>query len=237
VLIRSWNVFHGNTSPPTRRAYLAEMIGLAAADGPEVVCLQELPVWALGRLARWSGMQAVADVARRPRLPRFGRHATTLHSGVLRSLLTGQANAILFRHGLELRDRSVFVLNRRGLLGTGRGERRICQIVRLGLPAGGTLVLANLHASHRADDARAQVENAVAHILELAGDDEPIVMAGDFNFTPDLKHLGFTGEGPGIDHVLVRGEAAGPLDVWPDERRRLNGMLLSDHAPVERSVT
>ena len=64
-----------------------------------------------------------------------------------------------------------------------------------------------------------------------------MVMAGDFNLTPDLRYLGFTDEGPGIDHVLVRGDDPSPLHVWPDERRRLDGMLLSDHAPVERSVT
>jgi endonuclease/exonuclease/phosphatase family metal-dependent hydrolase len=183
-------------------------------------------------------MRVLADIARRPRLPPpLDRRATTLHNGLFRSLFTGQANAILLRPELSVVDRRVYVLNRRSVLGTGRGERRICQIVRLERPGAATLVLANLHASHGADDARLQVENAVADILGLARPDEPIVMAGDFNFTPDLRHLGFSGEGPGIDHVLVRGEDAGPLHVWPDERRSPNGMLLSDHAPVERSLT
>jgi endonuclease/exonuclease/phosphatase family metal-dependent hydrolase len=237
VLVRSWNVFHGNTHPPTRRAYLEEMIHVATADEPDVLCLQEVPVWSPRLLGEWSGMRVIADVARRPRLPPpLDRKATTLHHGLFRSLFTGQANAILLRPELGVRDRHVYVLNRRSILGTGRGERRICQIVRLERPGAGTLLLANLHASHGADDARVQVENAVADLLELARPDEPVVMAGDFNFTPDLRHLGFTGEGPGIDHVLVRGEVAEPLHVWPDERRRLNGMLLSDHAPVERSL-
>jgi endonuclease/exonuclease/phosphatase family metal-dependent hydrolase len=183
-------------------------------------------------------MHVLADVARRQRLPPpLDRRLTTVHSGLFRSLFTGQANAILLRGGLAVRERSVFVLNRRGLLGTGTGERRICQIVRVERVGEGTLVLANLHAAHGARRAQEQVENAVEHILELARPDEPVVMAGDFNFTPDLRHLGFAGEGPGIDHVLVRGEAFAPLAVWPDERRRLHGMLLSDHAPVERTVT
>jgi hypothetical protein len=37
--------------------------------------------------------------------------------------------------------------------------------------------------------------------------------------------------------VLVRGAAVSPLRVWPEERRRrADGRLLSDHAPVEVEV-
>ncbi len=50
MLIRSWNLFHGNTTPPGRHAYLEEMVHLVTVDGPDVVCLQELPVWSLRRL-------------------------------------------------------------------------------------------------------------------------------------------------------------------------------------------
>ena len=69
MLVRSWNLFHGNTSPPRRRAYLEEMVRLITADGPDVVCLQEVPVWAVSRLAGWSGMRVLPAVARKPRLP------------------------------------------------------------------------------------------------------------------------------------------------------------------------
>ena len=44
------------------------MVRLAAGDDPDVVCLQEVPAWALGRLERWSGMTAVAALAAPPRL-------------------------------------------------------------------------------------------------------------------------------------------------------------------------
>jgi endonuclease/exonuclease/phosphatase family metal-dependent hydrolase len=213
------------------------MMRVATADEPDVLCLQELPLWAIGRLADWSGMRVLADIARRQRLPPpLDRRLTTLNSGLFRSLFTGQANAILLRHDLAVQERSVFVLNHHARLGTGSGERRICQIVRVGLPDGRTVVLANLHGTHSPERALAQVEKAVGHLLEQARPAEPVVLAGDFNFTPDLRHLGFTGDGPGIDHVLVRGAEAGPLVVWPDQRRRLNGMLLSDHAPVERTL-
>ena len=66
------------------------------------------------------------------------------------------------------------------------------------------------------------------------------MLAGDFNVRTtrswtmaELRGWGFAGAGPGIDHALVRGAPAGPVVRWPDERRRLGGRLLSDHAPVE----
>jgi endonuclease/exonuclease/phosphatase family metal-dependent hydrolase len=232
VLIRSWNLFHGNTTPPRRHAYLEEMVRLATADGPDAVCLQELPVWALRRLESWSGMQAVTNVARSPRLPPpLDRVVTSLNNGYFRSLFTGQANAILLRRDIQVVEKHVFTLNERGALGTGSGEPRICQIVRLR-----GLVLGNLHASQSSKHAAEQAERAATYVLELAQADEPVVLAGDFNVTPDLCHYGFSEGGPAIDHILVRGGDPGPLHVWPRERRTLNGMLLSDHAPVERSV-
>ena len=239
MLVRSWNLFHGNTSPPQRRAYLEEMVRLVTADEPDVVCLQELPVWALPRLEGWSGMQAVGDVARGPRLPPpLDRVVTRLHNGLFRSLFTGQANAILFERGLEMLEKSVYVLNDRGILGIGAGEPRICQITRVRRPGAARVVVCNLHATNSRRQAREQVERAATYVLELAGgSSDPIVLAGDFNFTPDLRHLGFTEGAPGIDHVLVRGDDPSPLHVWPDERRSKDGVLLSDHAPVERTLT
>ncbi len=70
LVIRTWNVFHGNTDPPGRRAYLRQMIELVTRDRPAVACLQELPVWSLARLTAWSGMHAAGAVARRPLLRR-----------------------------------------------------------------------------------------------------------------------------------------------------------------------
>jgi endonuclease/exonuclease/phosphatase family metal-dependent hydrolase len=42
----------------------------------------------------------------------------------------------------------------------------------------------------------------------------------------------------GIDQILVRGVAFERApSAWPVEQRRVNGALLSDHAPVEAVVT
>jgi len=109
VLVRTWNLFHGNASPPERRAFLREMVELATADRPHVVCLQEIPVWALSQLEPWSGMQAVTAVARRPllRSAELGRWLTELHHGLFRSAVTGEADAIGVAPGVALDDARV----------------------------------------------------------------------------------------------------------------------------------
>jgi endonuclease/exonuclease/phosphatase family metal-dependent hydrolase len=79
----------------------------------------------------------------------------------------------------------------------------------------------------------------------LAAPEEPILLCGDFNVplsrSRTLRDLcgaewGFSRPGAGIDQVLVRGLAASPSTRWPEERRRLGGRILSDHAPVEVRV-
>jgi endonuclease/exonuclease/phosphatase (EEP) superfamily protein YafD len=251
VLVRSWNLYHGNTSPPGRRNYLEAMVRLASEDRPEVLCLQELPAWALPHLAAWSGMTAVADVAQPPALgplpstPELGRRLTALNPGVLRSAFSGQANALLTT--LEPVGRWRCVLNPRSVRGrTEVGfvarlawakERRVCHAARLRFPDGRTAIVANLHAtSGNPTIAVAEVERAASFATGLAAPDEPVVLAGDFNSAPELGAYGFDEAGWGIDHVLVRGLPAGEQRSWPEERRRPDGALLSDHAPVERDV-
>jgi endonuclease/exonuclease/phosphatase family metal-dependent hydrolase len=251
VLVRSWNLYHGNTSPPGRTNYLERMVLLASEDLPEVLCLQEVPVWALSHLTEWSGMAVVGDVAQRPMLgplpstAEVGRRLTALNPGLLRSAFSGQANALLAT--LEVLGRWRCVLNPHGVRRRADvdalarlawvKERRICQAARLRLPDGKTAIVANLHASHV--DPRitlTEVERAAAFATGLAGPGEPVVLAGDFNTAPDLGAYGFDEAGWGIDHVLVRGLPAGEQRTWPEARRGFDGLLLSDHAPVEREV-
>jgi endonuclease/exonuclease/phosphatase family metal-dependent hydrolase len=268
LLVRSWNLFHGNTLPPGRDARLAEMVALVSDDAPDVVCLQEVPIWALARLGEWSGMVALGDVAAPARLGplpstgEIGRRITEVHHGLFRSAFTGQANALLVSPRLRVLDRDTIVLN------TGRfrrrqarwlelhplarlawaKERRICQAARLGRLEGGTLLVANLHAtSYRPDErlADAEVLRAAVFADAVARPGETCVLAGDFNVRASrswtLAELtrpewGFSGAGPGIDHILVRGAPAEPTKPWPDRRRGRDGLLLSDHAPVEARV-
>jgi endonuclease/exonuclease/phosphatase family metal-dependent hydrolase len=260
VLVRSWNLFHGNTLPPGRRRYVEQMVRRICEDDPLLVCLQEVPPFALPHLERWGGRPAVGDVAMRPKIPGpLGVKLTDLHSGFIRSGVEGQANGMLLAHGIEVLQHEVLVLNPRSFrrrqadrleLGWGARlawalERRICQALRLRLADGRVVLAANLHATSYRDKRipDAELLRAATFIDALARPGEPVILGGDFNVTtvssPTLRALsspewGFSQAGPGLDHVLVRG-----LDVvagerhWPDERRRQGARLLSDHAPVE----
>jgi endonuclease/exonuclease/phosphatase family metal-dependent hydrolase len=266
LLLRSWNLFHGNALPPERRAFLRDMVRLGTADGPDVLLLQEVPAWALPELAGWSGMQALGEVAQPPRLGPFpstaalGRLLTDIHHGVLRSAFSGQANAILVAPRLRVEGRDRIVLNARRfravqarVLGLGTAarlawgkERRVCQAARLGLDDGSTLVVANLHTtSFRPDPRLAEAEliRAATFLEAFAAPHEPCVLAGDFNVREatsralrELRAWGFAGGGSGVDHVYARGVALGPVVRWDDERRRLHGTLLSDHTPLEVTI-
>jgi endonuclease/exonuclease/phosphatase family metal-dependent hydrolase len=261
VLVRSWNLFHGNTKPPARHAFLDEMIDLATADDPAVLCLQEVPAWALERFT-------VGDVAARPAvgpLPitrSLGRILTRTNHGFLRSAFAGQGNAIQLSPRLHVLANWVLTLNSRRFRdtqarGLGLGvidrlawakERRIVQAVRARAADGRSYLIANTHCTSSPDKRIPDVEllRVAWFATSLARPDDIVVLTGDFNVVPEasrtLRDLvgpewGFSAPGPGIDQVLVRGAASSPIRRWPDARRARGNALLSDHAPVELDVS
>ena len=262
MLIRSWNLFHGNSVPPQREAFLDEMIRLATTGDPDVLCLQELPAWALGRFT-------AGDVAARPAIgplpitAALGRRLTEPNHGLLRSAFSGQGNAVQVSPRLTVLSHESLTLNARrfraaqaralGLGPVGRlgwaKERRIVQSVRLAEPGGRTILVANMHCtSYPADErlADAEILRAAWFAVSTAAPEDVVVLAGDFNAraarSRTLRDLtspewGFTAPGPGIDHILVRGAESTPVRRWPDDQRQHGEHLLSDHAPVELEIS
>ena len=264
MLIRTWNVFHGRSHPPGRTLYLERMVRLVTEDRPDVLCLQEVPPWALERLGEWSGMSAFGAVAARPSigpLPStagLGRRLTAVDPPRFRGAFAGQANAILLAPWLRALDRESVVLNARSFRRTQAGwlglplvdeldwakERRVCQSVRVSLRDGRRVVITNFHATGSKDKRipDAEVMRAATFADALAGPGDVCVLAGDFNITAErsltLAELvrpewGFSRASAGIDHVLVRGAEAGEPERWAIARRKVDGVVVSDHAPVD----
>jgi len=219
VLVRTWNLFHGNAVPPERRAYLREMVELISADHPDVVCLQEIPVWAMGKLEGWSGMRTFTAVGAQPllRSAEVGRWLTELNHGLLRSAVTGEGLALLLSHRLEIRE------ERRHPVGPNR--------VLLGVVLADGTFVGDFHVTG----------GAVAHeqfrrVLDLVPDG-PAVLGGDVNLRPPYALDAYSQPlADSIDQIFVRGLSSTPPVAWPAERRRADGKLLSDHAPVEATV-
>jgi len=227
LLVRTWNLFHGRTFPETRSVHVERMVRLVTRDAPSVVCLQEVPVWALEHLERWSGMQARWQVTKPALLGALARAFQRADPARIRSPFTGQANALLADARLEIAEHGAQRLN-----ADSRAERRLCQLVRLGVGDRGVVVV-NVHTTNRAARARQEL----LQVERLVGRPGPAVVCGDFNVRA-TGLAGFSAPLAGIDQVLVRelGLAERPL-AWPDGHRRVaRGVLLSDHAPVEAAM-
>jgi hypothetical protein len=247
LLVRTWNLFHGRTSPPSSALHLEEMVRTVVEDGPDVVAFQEVPVWALDRLEAWSGMTAVPAVAMLPLGGLLARKLTEWKPQRFRSLLTGQGNALLLSRRLELVGRPRIIrLNPgpfRSAEARARGlslrerldwawNRRVCQAVHV-RERKRVILLANLHATKDHSLAAAEVDR----LARLWPPEAPTILCGDFN-ARGHSLPGFSEPLEGVDQILVRGlEFERGPSRWPVERRRTeDGALLSDHAPVEAVV-
>jgi hypothetical protein len=77
----------------------------------------------------------------------------------------------------------------------------------------------------------------LARVAAFADPWPEVIVAGDANI-PSASLEGFSAPLPGsIDQILYRGLRGGAPTAWPPERRKLDGRLLSDHAPVEVEVS
>jgi endonuclease/exonuclease/phosphatase family metal-dependent hydrolase len=259
LLVRTWNIAHGRDFPPDaghaqlRRKLLREMAAVMIEDDPDLVLLQEVPVWAGDVLREHTGMGVTL-------VPTYGAHIPFVHvplplavgaavgkalPDLVRTQVEGQAQALLYGPALLLVSARRVQLNERTRL---RGEPRIAQLARLRhRRAGREFVVANVHADRGGDE---QLEKA-GFVLERFARGAPMVLGGDLNAgmgSPGVRSLvarGFVEDSGdvGIDHLLVRGfDVEWAATRWPPERRdlRRNGgrpVRLSDHDPVDAVVS
>ena len=197
-----------------------------------------------------------------PSTAEVGRRITAVDPPRLLGAFTGQANAILLDPALQVLEEDSIVLNARPFRRAQAEwlrlplvdelywakERRVCHAARVRLPDGRTATIANLHVTGSRDKRipDAEVLRAATFADALAGPDDICILGGDFNARRDrsvtLPELagpewGFTEAGEGIDHVLVRGAEASAPFRWPIALRRLDDVVVSDHAPVEVTLT
>jgi endonuclease/exonuclease/phosphatase family metal-dependent hydrolase len=197
-----------------------------------------------------------------PSTAEVGRRITALDPPRFLGAFAGQANAILLDPALRILDEDSIVLNARPFRRAQAEwlrlpfvdelywakERRVCHAVRVRLPDGRTATIANVHVTGSRDKRipDAEILRAATFADALARPGEICVLAGDFNARRErsmtLAELagpdwGFTEAGDGIDHILVRGAESSPPYRWPIARRRLDEMVVSDHAPVDVTLT
>jgi endonuclease/exonuclease/phosphatase family metal-dependent hydrolase len=236
LLVRTWNVYHGRTHPQSDTLHLEQMIHLVTADAPDVVALQEVPLWAVDDVEGWSGMSASWAMTMPALLGPLARRVTEIDPVRIRSSLTGQANALLVNPHFDVgRHRRVVLnpgLSRKDWLLRG-GQRRVAHALEVSA-RGEQVVLVNLHASNDPDQrlVAEEIERAAAFVASAS----KCVLFGDFN-VDRYPVPGFSEPIAGIDQILVRGVALerGP-EPWAEERRRADGALFSDHAPVEAVI-
>lgn len=260
LLVRTWNIAHGRDVPPgpghghARRKLFAEMCEVMTQDTPDVILLQEVPVWAGQLLHERTGMGVTLA-------PAYGAHVPFLHvplplaagaalgralPDVARTQFEGQGQALLYGADLLLVSARRVQLNDRRRL---RGEPRIAQLVRLRhRRLGREFAVGNVHAD--SGGPAAQLERA-GYVLERFARGAPMVLGGDLNAGPRSRGVralaarGWFEEAGevGIDHLLVRGmEVEWPATRWLPDRRDVarNGsrpLRLSDHDPVDVVVT
>jgi endonuclease/exonuclease/phosphatase family metal-dependent hydrolase len=243
VRVLTWNLFHGRDVPVEvdyKRSLHAEFAALLARFDWDIALLQEAPPRWFQELAFRAGAQG--------RLVKTSRNQL----GSLRGLIAdrapdliksneGGSNQTLFRPPWRVSEERSLTLAR-------LPERRRMLWLRLHHADGGSVCVANLHASaHKPARAAHEVAEAARAAVEWSGE-RPLIFGGDLNVRPreqpwlfdQLAANGFsapTGDTL-IDHLLVRGagvrEAAHQL---PAERRevevgRAPRVRLSDHAVV-----
>jgi endonuclease/exonuclease/phosphatase family metal-dependent hydrolase len=259
--VLSWNLYHGRDFPPdpalftlrsrllrrternathvqVNRPLLKEFIEVIDGVDWDLALLQEAPPRWFGELLRRTGSVGVRALTSRNVCPPVQGLIADWNPDLIASW-AGGSNQILLRAGGRIREHRTLTLAR-------RPERRRMHWARVEPSCGGTLCVANLHASAgRPAQAAAEVLAAAGTAVAWSGQ-APLVFGGDLNLRPRTQPEPFAllrqrfglrepTAPDAIDHVLVRGlEIAEAARRLPPERRELaepdgRRLRLSDH--------
>ena len=223
------------------RPLRSEFAGWIAEHDWDVAFLQEAPpLWfrTFGERSRANGVRVLTS--RNVLLP-LQRLLANLSPDLIKSWEGGSNQLFVRAPGRVVEHRAMTL--------TRKPERRRMVWARVLLPDGGTVSVANLHASAGLPDkASAEVVAAAANAVDWSGQD-PLVFGGDLNLRParepgpfaDLRERFGLGDPTGpqaIDHLLTRGleVVERPRRLPAEEREVLDGsglrVRMSDHAPV-----
>jgi endonuclease/exonuclease/phosphatase family metal-dependent hydrolase len=219
------------------RNQLQAMIELITHGSPDVVCLQEVPAWALGTIGASAGMTEVPIRAESARLGPLrapavlGRLASAPHSGLLSASVAGCGNVILIPATARIREvksltlnTNVFCEERGAVLGLSpkairawQRPRRVAHLVKYELPDRRRFLVATLQAtSNRADIrlADAELGRAVGFADRRSEVEEVVVVAGDFNVVRAQSE------------TIRAIESAPPESRWTDSGAQAENVLL-----------
>lgn len=191
--VLSWNIHHGEGSDG--KVNLERLAAVIQAQEPDVVMLQEVD----SRCKRSGGVDQPAELARLTGMQQLFGKAMDFEGGEYGQMILSR---------FPLSDLRIHRL-------PGEGEPRIAVSAVADTPIG-PITVASLHLDYL-DQARqlAQAQVASAALLEVAT--SPVILAGDFNATPDSKTLAIFGQAPWSVVSKVGAPATHPADKPTDE--------------------
>ncbi|WP_176466299.1 endonuclease/exonuclease/phosphatase family protein [Aliifodinibius salipaludis] len=169
----TYNIFNAQHPDNRGESTLADIADFISDEGPDFVALQEVDS-ATHRLATLNGGRyfSLADSL----AERTGMHAN--FGKALDFDGGGYGIAILSRKPMS--TQKVTLPNPKG------GEPRVLLTANFDTDSGKKLILATTHFDHQHKENRQQQVDAVNELL-LQKNKPPVILAGDFNFEPDLE--------------------------------------------------
>jgi endonuclease/exonuclease/phosphatase family metal-dependent hydrolase len=227
--VLTWNLFHGRALAGAGRPLLDEFAEVLGREEWDVALLQEAPPRWFGRLGADG---AIALTSRNFGSAVRGRIADWKPDLIKSN--EGGSNQTLVRPPWRITETRQLTLAR-------LPERRRLLWTRVEHQEGASVAVANLHASANRPQAAAR---ELLRGAEWCSSDQQLIFGGDLNLRPAEDPATFAalerrfGLAPptapdAIDHLLCRGlEILEPPRQLPPDRREVDGLRLSDHAPV-----